>query len=244
MPLHPDRPGLKCHVYCNGWALEEYDAPAHDAVKPLTVVKYIVAQEEVEYLAHVEFVEPFPHNTAVTVRTYVDGKPYSGTVINKPAGKSLSALGFEWFNGVVWKLRRFRFARTSIAENGPRHLSPTLRKQLNSAGTIRVKLSWFKKTGESSPSSKDGTFDLMGDLPKKAILEDYKSHQTLLGEPERSTKGCNCVYHGHSFKCAVFEFRYRSHSQILALVGNIQEQQSRPGWVSRGFGSTYPWPKC
>lgn len=147
MPEHPDCPGLKCSIYCNGRVLQEFDAPDGEVAAPLTVVRYIRSQDDTEYLISIAFDGPFPPRLEVLSIVYVDGQFCESRLCDKPLCNSVSILGIRHRNGVVWKLRRFRFSNISVAGGGPEDLNPELRKQLESIGIIKVDFHWFERTG-------------------------------------------------------------------------------------------------
>ncbi|KAI8934376.1 hypothetical protein NX059_009112 [Plenodomus lindquistii] len=235
MPEHPQCPGLKCHVYCNGRALNEYDPPGDEIPAPLTVVKYIIPQDDTEYLVYMEVVPPFAPNSGLLASIYVDGEYCTSGLMEKPLGATRTFLGAQWFNGAVWKLRRFRFAKVAVSENkGPKDLTHKLQTQLNAIGMIRIVFQWYKCTGVQPATSYSETkFERTGELPKKAILGDFKSHQTVLGEPE--SVQLSPIFHvgvkGAEF--AVFEFEYRSGTPIEALNRDTQAQASRSSSIDR-----------
>ncbi|KAF2845762.1 hypothetical protein T440DRAFT_493182 [Plenodomus tracheiphilus IPT5] len=176
MPVHPKCPGLHGHVYCNGSALAEFDPSADEVSKPLTMVKYIIPQDDAEYLIYIRFDELFTSESGVEADSYVDGSYCSSDSAKTPC------------SNVVWELRRFRFAKVSTAEDGSSELTPEFRRQLDSLGTIRVVLRWFAKTGSKPYTGHlNSRFIPVDDLPKNAIVGNFSSYQTGLGEPESAS---------------------------------------------------------
>ncbi|KAH9876055.1 hypothetical protein J1614_003934 [Plenodomus biglobosus] len=214
MPKHLNCPGLKCSIYCNGRALQEFDASDGEVAAPLNVVRYIRSQDDTEYLISIAFDEPFPPRLEVLSIVYVDGQFCESRICDKPLGNSVSILGIRHFNGVVWKLRRFRFSKISVAEGGPGDLNPEIRKQLESIGTIKVEFHWFERTGSRRAilSQQEVSLAPTGDVPKKAIFVDPRSHQTTLREPE-STPAVYSSPGTEGNRFAVFQFEYGTHNR-------------------------------
>jgi hypothetical protein len=118
MAIHPDHPGLTVEVTVDDQPLEEY-TDADDVTDPKTITRYTDARYGAEFAIKFNFESPFPANSDVGYKIWVDGKLVKAAFVYQRQllirGPYITS-GAKIKGKAGWYLQRFCFADLRISK--------------------------------------------------------------------------------------------------------------------------------